>query len=95
NGTGCTLASPQPATPPLHSLDYSLQLADGLESSLFYLNPNPCQAAAQQLRNAAMTTVGGAQRGQRASSPTPQRAPLAKDAVEKLQREPRERDNAR
>jgi hypothetical protein len=95
NGTGCTLAAPQPATPPLHGLDYSLQLADGLESSLFYGNPNPCQASAQQLRRAAMTTVAGAQRGLRASSPSPQRAPLAADVVEKLQREPRERDNAR
>lgn len=52
NGGGCTLEAPQPATPPLHALDYSLQLADGLESALFYQNPNPCQATAMAMRSA-------------------------------------------
>lgn len=94
-GTGCTLASPQPATPPLHSLDYSLQLADGLESSLFYNNPNPCQAGALELRKAALTTVAGAQRGQRMSLPRPQRTQLPSAVAEKLQREPREREHQR
>jgi hypothetical protein len=94
-GTGCTLASPQPGTPPLHSLDYSLQLADGLESSLFYNNPNPCEAGAMELRKAALAIVAGAQRGQRMARPRPERTPLPSAVVEKLQREPREREHQR
>jgi hypothetical protein len=42
NGAGCSAAIPAVATPPLFSLDYSLQLKDGLISSLFYENSNPC-----------------------------------------------------
>jgi len=45
-GAGCTLVTPAVATPPLFSLDYSLQLAVGLESALFFKNPNPCQSMA-------------------------------------------------
>lgn len=48
NGDGCALAAPQPAT--ILSVDYSLQLADGLSSSLFYDNPNPCLATARAMR---------------------------------------------
>lgn len=48
-GDGCELASPPTPTPPLHSLDYSLQLADALQSALFDRDPNPCAALAAQL----------------------------------------------
>jgi hypothetical protein len=51
-GTGCALASPQPASPPLYGLDYSLQLADALESSLAFRNANPCAPVAEALRDA-------------------------------------------
>jgi hypothetical protein len=50
-GDGCDLASPATATPPLHSVDYSLQLADALEASLFFHNPNPCAELASTLRD--------------------------------------------
>lgn len=57
-GTGCELVSPQPSTPPLVSLDYSLQLADALESSLFFHNPNPCAALATSLVGSVGVRVG-------------------------------------
>ncbi len=50
-GDGCTLAAPQPSA--LFSTDYSLQLADALQSSLFYNSPNPCTATAMAMRAAA------------------------------------------
>lgn len=39
-----TCVGPSPNPPELKSLDFSLQLADGLESALPRHNPNPCQA---------------------------------------------------
>jgi hypothetical protein len=58
NGGGCSLLSPQPAS--LHGLDYSLQLADALESSLAFRNPNPCAALAEPLKKVAtVEPVGG------------------------------------
>jgi hypothetical protein len=51
-GDGCDLAPTQPAT--LVSADYSLQLADALEASLFFRNPNPCQATAEAMKAEAM-----------------------------------------
>lgn len=53
-GTGCTLATPQPATPPMYGLDYSLQLAEALESSRVRGNPNPCRTTAENLRDVAI-----------------------------------------
>ncbi|MFN0243214.1 MAG: hypothetical protein ACKVWV_10020 [Planctomycetota bacterium] len=43
SGNGCATASTPLA---IHSMDYSLQLADALESALFRGNPNPCAASA-------------------------------------------------
>ena len=42
SGNACTPTAPTPATPPLYGLDYSLQLADALESSITRGNKNPC-----------------------------------------------------
>lgn len=53
-GTGCTPASPVVGTPPLHSQDYSLQLAVALTSSLFYGDVNPCKAMADGLQDIAV-----------------------------------------
>ncbi|MES2669280.1 MAG: hypothetical protein V4673_02510 [Pseudomonadota bacterium] len=50
-GDGCALNPAQPAA--LVSTDYSLQLADALEASLFFDNPNPCMATAMAMRKAA------------------------------------------
>lgn len=66
-GNGCVPASPPVGTPPLYSLDYSLQLADGLESALFYRNPNPCAAVPPPpppppIPNAAASVGSGASR---------------------------------
>lgn len=52
DGGGCDFASPATGTPPLFSLDYSLQLADALESSIFFGDPNPCAGAAVGMRAA-------------------------------------------
>lgn len=52
NGTGCDMASPSVGTPPLHSMDYSLQLHEALKSSLFFQDPNPCATLATNLRPA-------------------------------------------
>ncbi|MEZ4399002.1 MAG: hypothetical protein R3B06_03240 [Kofleriaceae bacterium] len=53
-GAGCALAPTQPGTPPMYGLDYSLQLADALESALVRDNRNPCAATAEQLRDVAI-----------------------------------------
>lgn len=46
--------APPVATPPLYSLDYSLQLADALESSIARRNPNPCMSFAESLKDAVI-----------------------------------------
>lgn len=71
NGDGCALAPAQPAA--LVSTDYSLQLADGLASSLFYRNPNPCRATARAMRagDEADTGSDGASPGMARSHATP------------------------
>lgn len=51
SGDGCTFAAPQP--PALVSTDYSLQLADALQSSLYFRNPNPCMPTAMTMRSAS------------------------------------------
>jgi hypothetical protein len=86
SGGGCTPVSPQPGSPPLHDLDYSLQLADGLESLLFYLNPNPCQAMAMELR---MTTaaITDPQRDRRVLAERLQRLRIPSDVVRRMTRE--------
>jgi len=53
NGAGGALATPQPATPPLHSLDYSLQFAVAFESAFLHGDPNPCQDLATRLQTPA------------------------------------------
>lgn len=57
-GRGCLVASPAIATPPLHSVDYSLQLADALEESLYMRVPNPCAALAATLRDVEWRAKG-------------------------------------
>ncbi|WP_437987522.1 hypothetical protein [Sorangium sp. So ce117] len=56
-GNGCDLDSPATATPSLHGVDYSLQLADALEASLFDRAPNPCQALAEELKQVDSRTI--------------------------------------
>jgi hypothetical protein len=85
SGGGCTLVSPQPASPPLHDMDYSLQLADGLESALFYGNPNPCQAMAMELRMAA-APGGDTTRVRRLVAERLRRMPLDPEIVRRLNR---------
>ncbi|HEU0305921.1 MAG TPA: hypothetical protein VFR30_03025 [Lysobacter sp.] len=91
NGTGCTLEAAQPATPPLHALDYSLQLADGLESSLFYQNPNPCEATAMAMRAAQKAPAKSAgpmdQRMMRTVAERPGRVKLSKESAKQLLRQ--------
>lgn len=91
SGSGCTLEAAQPGTPPLHALDYSLQLADGLESSLFYQNPNPCQINAMALRatQAAPTREAAPTdaRMMRNIAPRPARVKLPAERVKQLQRQ--------
>lgn len=96
NGGGCALAAPQPATPPLHSLDYSLQLADGLESSLYYRNPNPCMEMALELRSAAARSAGGRAGASgvaelRATARQVRRVPFTPEAVRRLNAEDKDR----
>lgn len=86
NGGGCSLVTPQPGSPPLHDLDYSLQLADGLESSLFYANPNPCQALAMQLRAAAAAPGKGDPGERRSVAERLQRLLLDPGLVRRLNR---------
>jgi hypothetical protein len=49
SGTACAPTTPTPSTPPLYGLDYSLQLADALESALTRQNKNPCTELAATL----------------------------------------------
>jgi hypothetical protein len=89
-GGGCSLVSPQPGSPPVHSTDYSLQLADGLESSLFYNNPNPCHAMALQLRTAAERRAAAGEPAQRRElrlvAEQPQRVRLDPELVRRMNR---------
>jgi hypothetical protein len=73
---GCVLGTP-PVGTALHALDYSLQLADALEASLFDDFPNPCAAYAGDLRDVATPVIPPGDRG---APPSPQamRAELAK-----------------
>ena len=91
SGAGCTLEGAQPATPPLHAVDYSLQLADGLESSLFYGNPNPCQAMAMELKAAMAARRATPDSTERLLAPRAERARVPADMVKRYQREERER----
>lgn len=50
----CVAATSAVSTPPLHSLDYSLQLQVGLGASLYYENANPCAALIAANSNASM-----------------------------------------
>jgi hypothetical protein len=86
-GTGCGLETPQPSTPPLSSLDYSLQIAVALESALFFENPNPCQTMATSLRASSAPKPIGNERQRpevsRSTLPDRRRIEVTSDAVMK------------
>jgi hypothetical protein len=66
-------------------MDYSLQLADGLESALFYGNPNPCQAMAMELRM-AVASGKDTSRDRRMVADRLRRMPLDREVVRRLNR---------
>ncbi len=67
-GRGCVATAPPTSTPPLHSVDYSLQLADALEESLYWRRGNPCASAAEKLRDVEWKST------MRTGSPNPEPA---------------------
>jgi hypothetical protein len=94
NGGGCSLLAPQPGSPPLHSLDYSLQLADGLESALFYENPNPCEATATAMMRAEEQAAPAEQASpadqapaMRKAAPQPRRLKMEPARIKELQQQ--------
>ncbi|HKO90372.1 MAG TPA: hypothetical protein VJU61_04425 [Polyangiaceae bacterium] len=82
DGAGCALATPQPGTPPLRSLDYSLQFAVAFESAFLHEDPNPCQALAATLAaGPARATERDHIESSRAVAPSGTRVVVSPDAM--------------
>lgn len=84
-------ANPAPAG--LAPLDYSLQVADGLQSALAYQNPNPCQGVAIPDSAVGPSAREDATRKERARNVSVSRLAVAKEDVERPT--PREDDALR